>query len=157
MTWSTTSNSIKKYESFIMITWTIWTHNLATKSTSCVTIWSRWLWNHLSGSTNILCPNHKSGTLSIYVDWIHMLKTNPYSRHIQIASLKIWLMIHYYTPRKVWNLKVPSNVLKMVPPKRMTTKIDMILSTSLGPSDEGCRNAYLPIYYLFFYSFIIFI
>ena len=34
--------------------------------------------NHLSGSTNILCPNHKSRTLSIYLDRIHMLNTNPY-------------------------------------------------------------------------------
>ena len=101
---------------------------------------------YLSGSTTKRCLNHIFGTLPLYVDWIHMFKTNPYSRHIWISFLKIWFMIHYYAPMKVWNLKVPLMVLKMVPPKRMTPKTKMSLSTSLNTSDNGCRNTYLTIY-----------
>ena len=107
---------------------------------------------YLSGSTTKRCLNHIFGTLPLYVDWIHMFKTNPYSRHIWISSLKIWFMIHYYAPMKVWNLKVPLMVLNMLTSKRMTPKIKMIPSTSLRPIDDRFRNIdltiYLPIYLL---------
>ena len=108
--------------------------------------WQICSWNNLSVSTAIRCTNHISRTASLYVDWIHMLKNNTDSRHIWIASLEKWLMINYYTPRKVWKLKAPSMFSKMVPPKRMIQNIKMSLLTNLRPNDDRCCSRYLPIY-----------